>query len=130
MRHGLSLVGVSILVLAGCASMGVHDGDRRFTGVVESSYKVTRAGEPSGALMAFGAIGGLLHSAASGPTPTNSYQVRVSGETFTAHADEDYAIGTCVDIIPAKDATGFRFYAYGQARMAVSDKCNKETTPR
>jgi hypothetical protein len=116
--------------LSGCSSSGVYDGDRRFTGVVERSQKISRSGEPSGALMGFGAIGGLIHHAAGGPTPTTLYQVRVSGEIFTAQSDEEYALGTCVDIIPTKDAIVGRAYAYGQARLVVSDKCPNVTGPR
>jgi membrane protein implicated in regulation of membrane protease activity len=118
---------VAVLVLDGCASMGANDGDRRFVGIVEQSQKISRAGEPSGALMALGAIGGLLHHAASGPTPTNLYRVRVSGEIFTAQSDDEYAPGTCIEIIPAKDAFLGRSYAYGQARLVASDKCAGQT---
>ena len=114
---------LAVSALNGCGSMGVYDGDRRFTGVIERSQKITRAGEPSGVLMVFGAIGGLLHHAAGGSTPTNLYFVRVSGETFTAQVDEEYAAGTCVEIIPGKDTIVGRSYAYGQARLIASDQC-------
>jgi membrane protein implicated in regulation of membrane protease activity len=129
MRSFFSAV-VAVLVLDGCASMGVNDGDRRFVGTVEQSQKTSRAGEPSGALMAFGAIGGLLHHAASGPTATNLYRVSVSGEIFTAQSDDEFAPGTCVEIIPAKDAFVGRAYAYGQARLVASDKCSGQTTSK
>jgi len=124
------LVLLAVLVLGGCASMGANDGDRHFVGTVEQSQKISRAGEPSGALMAFGAIGGLLHHAASGPTPTNLYRVRVSDEIFTAQSDDEYAPGTCIEIIPAKDAFVGRSYAYGQARLVASDKCGGQATSK
>src|SRR5882672_6871398 len=124
------LVLLAVLVLGGCASMGDNDGDRHFVGTVEQSQKISRAGEPSGALMAFGAIGGLLHHAASGPTPTNLYRVRVSDEIFTAQSDDEYAPGTCIEIIPAKDAFVGRSYAYGQARLVASDKCGGQATSK
>jgi hypothetical protein len=119
-------IALATIALDGCGSMGVYDGDRRFVGTIERTQKINRSGEPSSALMAFGAVGGLLHAAAGGPTPTNLYYVRVSGETFTAQVDEEYAPGTCVEIIPTKDAFVGRAYAYGQARLAVSDKCSSQ----
>jgi hypothetical protein len=115
--------GLALVILSGCASM---DSERRFTGVVEKSQKITRAGESSGALMGFGALGGLLHHATSSPTVTNFYRVRVGGETFSAQADEAYPLGACVDIIPSKGALTGRDYAYGQARLQASDKCTDE----
>jgi hypothetical protein len=123
-------IAIACLALAACASMGGNDSERRFTGVVEGSQKISRAGEPPRALMAFGLVGGLVSSAASGPTPTNLYRVRVSDELFTAQTDEDYTVGSCVDIIPAKDAIIGRAYAYGQARIVASDKCSQATTSK
>jgi hypothetical protein len=115
-----------LLALPGCGAMGTSDSDRRFVGVVERSQKISRAGEPSGVLMGLGAIGGLLHHAASGATPTNLYFVRVAGETFTAQVDDEWPVGSCVEIIPAKDALISRSYGYGQARIAPSDKCGAQ----
>ena len=129
MKRCLITIGLGVVGFSGCAS-GSYDGDRRFTGVVERSQKISRAGEPSGLLMGFGAIGGLMHHAASGSTPTNLYQVRVAGEIFTAQTDEDFAVGSCVDIIPAKDAFVGRAYAYGQARLVTSAKCSNDPTSR
>ena len=122
------LVALGLLALGGCTSMGIYDSDRRFVGVVERSQKISRAGEPSSALMAFGAIGGLISAAASGPTPTNLYFIRVAGDVFSVQVDEDWAPGSCVEIIPVKDAFVGREYAYGQARLVRSDKCTHPPT--
>jgi hypothetical protein len=119
---------VALVMMGGCASLGAYDGERRFAGVVEGSQKISRSGEPSGVLMAFGAIGGLIHHAASGPTPTNLYFVRVSGEIITVQVDEEWASGSCVEIIPTRDAIGGRAYAYGEARLVRSDKCGVKSS--
>ena len=119
---------VAVAALGGCTSLGAYDGDRRFSGVVERSQKITRSGEPSGVLMAFGAIGGLLHHAASGPTPTHLYFIRVSGEIITVQVDEEWPSGSCVEIIPTRDAIGGRAYAYGEARLAHSNKCDVKSS--
>ena len=112
--------------LSACAAIGVYDSDMRFPGVVETSRKISRAGEPSSALMAFGAVGGLMYSAAGSSTQTNFYQVRVQKDLFSVQADEDFSVGSCVEIIPAKDAPFVgRAYAYGQARVVASDRCSK-----
>ena len=122
------LTALTLLTLAGCGSMGAYDGDRRFLGVIERSQKINRAGEPSGLQMGLGAVGGLLHSAASGPTPTNLYVVLVAGETFTVQDDNEWTSGTCVEIIPIRDAIVGRSYSYGQARIVRSDKCSGQKT--
>lgn len=120
----LRLVSTALLacVLLGCAT--VTEGDHRYQGVIERTQKISRAGEPSGVLMAFGAIGGLLHHAASQPTPTNLYFVRTaSGEIHTVQVDEEFPIGSCVEVIPGKSATPRNAYTYGDAKLIRSDRC-------
>jgi hypothetical protein len=113
----------SLIFLAGCASIGAKDSDRRFIGTVERSQKISRAGEPSGALMAFGLLGGLLHHAASQPSQTNLYFVRVQSDVFTVQVDDEFAAGACVELIPSKDAFLGKSYVYGQARLRASTQC-------
>ena len=111
-------------LLGACTAMGMNDSDRRYTGVVERTQQINRAGEPSAALMAFGAIGGLMYHGASQPTATNLYFVRTNeGELVTVQVDEEWPVGSCVDVIPLKGAIGGGSYAYGQARVAAADKC-------
>jgi len=109
--------------IAGCLSSGIHDGDFRFVGVVERTQKVNRTGAPAGVLGELGMVGDFIHRAGSSK-PANLHSVRTSrGQVVTAEVDEDFALGTCVEVIPTRDALAGISYSYGRARMVPSDKC-------
>ena len=108
--------------------MGVYDGEFRYLGVIERTSKVSRAGDPSKLLMAFGAIGGAIYGSTANSTYlTNFYVVKtIEGEAVSAQTDNECIVGDCVEVIPTKDALRWRAYGYGDARVVRSTKC----TPR
>ena len=115
---------VALFVLAGCASTGTADSERRYVGVVERVQSIARAGNASAGLLSLGLAGGLLHAAANQPTQTNLYIVRLPGDrTLTAQADQEFKVGACVEVVPSQDAPAGLAFMYGQARVGASLSC-------
>jgi hypothetical protein len=121
----IRFVGVTVAVafLGGCASIPGPDSGRSYYGTVEKTMPITRPGQGgSPALYMFGLIGGLVNAALS-EGKTNFYLVNADGGQVSAQSDERFAIGDCVEVIPAKSAPAGRSFAYGDARMTASQKC-------
>ena len=116
---------VALAMLAACASTGSNDSDRSYIGTVEKTSEVTKAGRQGGspALYMFGLVGGLINAALSEPGKTNFYLVNLADGQASAQSDERFAVGDCVEIIAAKNAPGGRAFAYGDARITRSSKC-------
>ncbi|HKQ29089.1 MAG TPA: hypothetical protein VJT77_10855 [Burkholderiales bacterium] len=88
--------------------------------------QITRPGQGgSPALYMFGLIGGLVNAALSGEGKTNFYLVNAEGGQVSAQSDERFAVGDCVEVIPAKSAQVGRAFPYGDARVAASQKCGR-----
>jgi hypothetical protein len=77
----------------------------------------------------FGAIGGLVYGEVRASTDARRalrklYYVKTAAEReVAAYSDEYFAVGTCVEIIPTKDAQSSSYFAYSAARISRSDKC-------
>jgi hypothetical protein len=115
---------VAATLLAACASTPTSTTERRYVGTVEKTMEVTRprqGGSP--ALYMFGLVGGLVNAALSNPKKTNLYVVKSDAGEVSAHSDERFAVGDCVEIIAAKGAPAGLAYAYGNARVVASSQC-------
>jgi len=120
-----------VSTLSACGAIGVYDGDFRHLGVIEQKSTISRAGEPSKLLMAFGAIGGAIYGHTANSTyPTNLYTVKTTeGESVSAQTDDEFAIGDCVEVIPSREAGRARAYVYGSSRMVRSEQCKSIHAP-
>jgi hypothetical protein len=117
-------VTLAMAIVGGCASIPGGDSDRSYYGTVEKTMPITRPGQGgSPALYMFGLIGGLVNAALSGEGKTNFYLVNADGGQVSAQSDERFAIGDCVEVIPAKSAPAGRSFAYGDARVTASRRC-------
>jgi hypothetical protein len=112
-------------MLAACASTPTSTTtEQTYLGTVEKTSEVTRPNERgSPALYMFGLVGGLMNAALSKSKKTNLYVVKSEVGEVSAHSDERFAIGDCVQIIPAKGAPAGLAYAYGKARVVASSQC-------
>jgi hypothetical protein len=120
-KLGFSLAAI---LLAACSSTPTSNTERSYFGTVEKTTEATRPNERgSPALYMFGLVGGLMNAALSKPKKTNQYVVKSEVGELTAHSDERFAVGDCVQIIPAKDAPAGLAYAYGKARVVASSQC-------
>lgn len=119
-------LGMLLLLLSGCSTMGGQDGDIRHLGVIDQKSTASRSGNPSRLLMAFGAIGGAIYgSMADSSHPTNMYSVKtVEGESVTAFSDDVFAIGECVEVVPSRGVARSPGYYHGDARILRSEKCS------
>jgi hypothetical protein len=115
---------IAATMLAACASTPKDDTERSYVGTVEHTTEVTRPSQGgSPALYMFGLVGGLVNAALSNPKKTNLYVVKSSVGEVSAHSDERFAVGDCVEVIPAKGAPADLAYAYGKARVVRSNRC-------
>src|SRR5688572_10118091 len=115
---------VAATLLAACASTPTNNTERTYVGTVEKTSEVTRPNQGgSPALYMFGLVGGLINAALSTPKKTNLYVVKSDAGEVSAHSDERFAVGDCVEIITAKAAPAAPAYAYGMARVVPSRQC-------
>ena len=111
-------------LLAACASTPTTTTEHSYLGTVKETKEVTRPNERgSPALYMFGLVGGLMNAALSKPKKTNLYVVKSEVGEVSAHSDERFAIGDCVQIISVKGAPAGNAYAYGKARVVASSEC-------
>jgi hypothetical protein len=111
----------TLCMLAGCAS--VHDSARRYTGIVEQSFKISRAQEGLPVLQRLGKVGDLMNGALTASTETNRYIVRTPTGKLSVASDESFANGDCVAVVPEEAAIDDSAYGYGEARVERSDAC-------
>ena len=115
---------VAATLLAACASTPTSNTERTYVGTVEKTSEVNRPNQGgSPALYMFGLVGGLLNAALSTPKKTNLYVVKSDAGDVSAHSDERFAVGDCVEIITVKTAPAGLSYAYGMARIVPSRQC-------
>ncbi len=119
-RFLLSIVVASTLAM-GCTTTGELKEEEKFVGVIQQSQKVSYYGDaPSKLWMGLGLIGGLVSAAAYTPNTTNLYDVLVSGKTRNVTNDDDWPVGTCVEIVPS---TKLILGSFPEAKISQSDKC-------
>lgn len=112
------------IMLAACASTPTSNNERSYLGTVQQATEVARPNQGgSPALYMFGLVGGLMNAALSNPKKTNLYVVKSDIGELSAHSDERFAVGDCVQIIGAKGALAGTAYAYGRARVVASSQC-------
>jgi hypothetical protein len=112
------------ILLAACASTPTSNPEQIYVGTVEKTSEVARPNQGgSPALYMFGLVGGLLNAALSPPKKTNLYVVKAGNGEVSAHSDERFAVGDCVEIVTARGAPATLTYAYGMARVAASTRC-------
>jgi len=113
-----------LALLPACASMKSDKPQRGIAGKVQKVYQVVLQGKDVPGMRHLGRVGDVfaapLRKARTGET--NQYVVSTPTGQILAQADDEFAVGECVEVIPRGDAYG-PAYPYGQAQVVKSDSC-------
>ncbi len=114
-----------LVLLPACASVKSDKPQRGIAGKVQKVYQVVLQGKDVPGVRLLGRVGDVfaspLRKARTGET--NQYVVSTPGGQILAQADDEFAVGDCVVVIPRDDAYGPAF-RYGQAQIVKSDSCS------